>query len=179
MSACREWKDRLMDLALGGLRDADGSALKAHLAGCEACTAALAEMRGRAEEIGVAVSQLVRGAELRPGFAARVLAGIEARPLPLRRFSSRLVLPVAVLLTALVVVAVLRPSLDRWWPGFAAPTLQRATPLSTWRSPTDSLLRSSSGDLLRSAPRLGNFYFRLEPVRSLPGKGNGGNKNES
>ncbi len=39
-----------------------------------------------------------------------------------------------------------------------------ATRLSAWRSPTEDLLRTPVEPLIRGVPRLGETFFKLEPV---------------
>jgi anti-sigma factor RsiW len=178
MSPCREWNDRLLDFALGDLEPRDAAAVEAHLAGCGACAAAVSEFQRRAAEINSAVHQIVQGAELRPGFFARVLARLEARPAPAwPRW--RLAVLGAGLATALVLGAILGPFLARRWPSLRQPAPAPVAALSTWQSPTEGLLRSSGEELLEGAPRLGEFYFRLPSVRNDRGEDKGGNKDES
>ncbi len=178
MSPCREWNDRLLDFALGDLEPRDAAAVEAHLAGCGACAAAVSEFQRRAAEINSAVHQIVQGAELPPGFFARVLARLEARPAPAwPRW--RLAVLGAGLVTALVLGAILGPFFAQRWPSLRQPAPERTAALSTWRSPTEGLLRSSGEELLRATPRLGEFYFRLQPARDGHSDEKGGNKNES
>jgi anti-sigma factor RsiW len=178
MSPCREWNDRLLDFALGDLEPQDAAAVEAHLAGCAACAAAVGEFQRRAAEISSAVHQIVQGVELPPGFFARVLTRLEAhRALAWPRW--RLAVLGAGLVTALVLGAISGPFLAQRWPSLRQPAPEPAAALSTWQSPTEGLLRSSSEELLQGAPRLGEFYFRLQPVRNDRGKDKGGNKDES
>ena len=179
MSPCREWNDRLLDFALGDLEPRDAAAVEAHLAGCGACAAAVSEFQGRAAEINSAVHQIVQGVELPPGFFARVLARLEARPAAAGWRRWRLAMLGAGLVTALILGAILGPFFAQRWPSLRQPAPEPAAALSTWRSPTEGLLRSSGEELLRATPRLGEFYFRLQPVRNDRGEDKGGNKDES
>ena len=179
MKACREWKDRLPDLALGALQPPDARAVEAHLAGCAACAAALSELRGRAEEIDAAVHQLVQGVQPSLGFRARVLASLETHSASGAWRPWRFAMLGLVSALVVVVAVFLRPSLGKREPSLRQPTAKPLTALSAWRSPTDSLLHSSGEELLRVTPRLGDFYFSLEPDQDDKSKDYGGNKNES
>jgi anti-sigma factor RsiW len=175
VNACHGWNDRLLDCALGGIDPAAVAKVEDHLAGCVACTAALADLRAREQQIGAALGQLVRGAEPSAGFRARVLAAARAPVAPAVRQPAwkGVLAAVAVVLLAVVFLPALA---ERW---AALSQMESVTPsLSAWRSPTDSLLRSSTDELLRSPPRLGEFYFPLDSLRTEAGDENGGN-NES
>jgi len=148
MIACREWKDALIDHALGSPADA---ALNAHLAGCPACAAALREWRERAAQLDPAIRQLT-AVEPEPFGPERILS----RAATTRRqpFYTRLAwaLPLIVLLVlAFFKLARKEPSVP--------PSL---TALSTWRSPTQSLLRSPADPLLKHVPRLGEGFFPMK-----------------
>lgn len=173
MPACRRWHDRLLDYTLSALDAPAVQEVEAHLNACSACAAAVVELRTRGEQLAAALPQLVADAEPSPAFRARVLAAIEHEPgLPLS------VPAWAGALAAVVVLAlagfVLRPPEEPW----ADRTASDVTALSTWRSPTESLLRSPGDALLTTTPRLGEFYFPLEPAPASAGEPNGGN-NES
>ncbi|HEX2711378.1 MAG TPA: zf-HC2 domain-containing protein, partial [Candidatus Acidoferrales bacterium] len=150
MKACREWKDRLSDLALGALESHDARAVEAHLAGCTACAIALRELRARADEIDAAVHQLVQGVQPSLGFRTRVLANLEARSglsaWPRWGFA------MLGLVSALVVVVAVffHPSLSKKEPTPRQPIAEPLAALSTWRSPTDSLMHFSGEELLKS-----------------------------
>ena len=148
MIPCREWKDALIDHALGQSADA---ALEAHLAGCSACAAALRGWRERAAQLDPAIRQLT-ASEPGPYGPERILsrAAVQSR----RPFYGRLVwaLPLIVLL----VLASYK--LTRREP----PVTHSLTALSNWRSPTQSLLRSPADPLLKDMPRLGEGYFQMK-----------------
>lgn len=167
MTACRDQKDRLLDLALGALSASAVSELEQHLIACPACAAALAELRVQREQMEAGLRQLIRGAEPTAVFRARVLAATETSAV------SWLARPawVGVLAAALVFVlaAVLLPGLGERWPSLTRSRSASLAPLSEWRSPTESLLRSPGDELLWSTPRLGQFYFPLQSA--LPGAG--------
>jgi len=159
MTACREWKDRLLDAALGEPAEAK---LDAHLAACPACSAALADWRAHGERLDAAVNQLVRAAEPSPAFRARVLAAAESVP------AAGAAQPAWLgALAAVAVVLLAGLMLDQ-----PASAPRRVTRLSDWRSPTDWLLETPGDELLRSAPRVGDFYFSLEPEKDSSKGGN-------
>lgn len=179
MKACREWEDRLCDMALGALEPHDTRAVETHLAGCTACAIALRELRARAEQTDAAVHQLLQGVQPSLGFRTRVLASLEAHPVSTawRRWG----FAVLGLVSALVVVVAvfLHPSLGNREATPRQPTAKPLTALSSWRSPTDNLLHFSGEELLKSPRQLGNFYFRLEPGPEHKSKDQGGNNNET
>lgn len=178
MNACPEWNDRLLDLILGAAEPQDARAVRAHLASCAPCAVATSELRRRTAELDSAVLQIVHGAEPQPGFAARILASLETRAALAVCHPWRVALLAGAMVTALLLASVLGPSLAKRWPSFPQQAPGPAA-VSTWRSPTDGLLRSSGEELLRGTPQLGEFYFPLQPTRNDHGEDKGGNKNES
>jgi anti-sigma factor RsiW len=148
MTPCREWKDALIDHALGQPADA---ALEAHLAGCPACAAALLAWRERAAQLDPAIRQIT-ASEPGPYGPERILARTALRPR--RPFHGRLVWA----MTLIVLVALAFYKLARKEPA-VNPSL---TALSTWRSPTQSLLRSPADPLLKDVPRLGEGFFQMK-----------------
>lgn len=168
MTACRRWKDRLLDYALEALPASPARELEAHLRGCPDCACAWEDLRARRRQMDAALAQLVRGTEPSPAFRARVLAAAEASPAApaLRPVWG----PALAALAVLVLVAAFLPSLAE---RAAAP--RQSVSLSDWRSPTQSLLRPPGGDWLSAAPRLGQFYFPLAPAPPDSANGKGGN----
>ena len=167
MSACREWNDRLLDYVLEALPASAAVEVEGHLKGCSACAAALPELRARAGRLDAALSGWVAGAAPSAGFRARVVAATENQESP------SLALPAWAGALAAVAMVVL---VGVWLPRFLEPEAgPAATSLSTWRSPTESLMRSPAQNYFRAAPRLGEFYFPLEPAPKGAGSENGGN----
>lgn len=155
MIGCHDWKDQLLDFALGA---SAARGLEEHLQACRACSAALVELRARREGMDAGLRQLVQGAEPSAHLRARVLAAVEAgsarkgwRPAWTAALAA-----VAGLVLVAVLVGRLGPQPD--------PALVAAQELSRWQSPTEVLLRSPLDELLQSAPRLGQSYFSLEPI---------------
>ena len=183
MTACRQWKDRLLDYVLGVLCASVVSEVESHLKACPNCSATLLDLRHRRDQLDAALAELVRGAEPSPAMRARVLAAVEAGPAPAlwRPAWAGVLAAVAVILW--VGFSLPLPRLRDW---AAAPSGRafRASPpsnsvsLSTWRSPTESLLRSPTDELLKAPPRLGEFYFPLQPAPPRTDTKKGGN-NES
>ena len=147
MISCQEWKDALIDHALGQSADA---ALEAHLATCPPCAEALRAWRGRAAQLDPAIRQISTS---EPGLYGpeRILSRAALRPR--RPFFGRLAwaLPLIVLL-ALAFYRLARREPDV--PPLAA--------LSMWRSPTQSLLRSPADPLLKDVPRFGEGFFQMK-----------------
>jgi hypothetical protein len=195
MNACREWKDQVLEFAVEGFaangaeaervgasieRGAEARRLEAHIKGCASCAAALAEMRARAARIDLALPKLAEGAELQEGFEARVIAQIGSRKAA--RISAghasgnaasrrsnwlsgwRMRLAAAGVVCAVVIAAVVWPQVKKRWHIGEEP----AVSISTWRSPTESLLQTPGRELLQSGPKLGEVYFPVEtPARRV------------
>ncbi|MFQ5927595.1 MAG: zf-HC2 domain-containing protein [Terriglobia bacterium] len=171
MSACREWEERLLDSALDALNGSALSEMEEHLESCPGCAAAGVALRRRREQLDTALRQLVPAAEPSPAFRARVLAALEARRAPRAWYPAQ----VGVLAAVAIVVlgGVFLGRLSERGTSITPP----AATLSDWRSPTEGLLRSAADEWLQ-APRLGQFYFSLEPAPRGTNKEKGGN-NES
>lgn len=167
MTPCPAWRDPLLDFVLGGLGPVAVRELEDHLRVCPPCADALVELRARAQELDAALTQFVRRAEPSPDFRARVLAALDARPSPaLHGLAAQAALAAAALF---LLAGALLPSLGPRLAGRPQPEPHPVLALSTWRSPTESLLRSPASSLLNSTPRFGEFYF---PLESLARKGN-------
>ncbi|HEY1337779.1 MAG TPA: hypothetical protein VGF59_09730 [Bryobacteraceae bacterium] len=140
MSPCEQWRDRLLDCALGAPAEPD---LSSHLASCPACAEALAVWRANAARLDAAVGEFA-AANPAPGAAERALTriGVPRPSLPYLRIAAG-------------VAALVVPALLILWPAPRPSIPSATTQLSLWRSPTDSLLRSPADSLLREVPRLG------------------------
>ena len=147
MTACSEWREALIGHALGRPADA---ALEAHLAACTGCSEALEAWRQNAAELDAAVQQRT-AAEPRTYGPERVLARIRQLP-PARPFFGRIALAALILAICLVVVLYRRNRPEKHLPS-------SEMALSTWRSPTQSLLHSPADPLLQSVPHLGESFF--------------------
>jgi hypothetical protein len=172
MNACREWKDKLLEYAVlegatGATKEfgADACALEAHIKGCAVCAAALGELRARTARIDAALPQIADGAKLQEGFEARVfarIAGGDAGGNSAARYTNwlsgwRMRLAMAGAVCAVVIAAVVWPQVKKIWHIGEEPVMS----ISTWRSPTESLLRTPGQELLRSGPKVGEVYFSL------------------
>jgi len=85
----------------------------------------------------------------------------------------------AVALLAVLAVAILLPTPSKWQPTGRQFAPAPETMLSSWRSPTEGLLSCSGDQLIRSTPRLGEFYFDMQPLQENTGKKQGGKNDES
>jgi anti-sigma factor RsiW len=121
-------------------------ALSTHLARCEECNRALEAWRSKAREMDRVLARLA-ASEPRSGGPERVLARITATAAPAPAHP-RLVAAAAGLVILAGVIAL-------------TPRPVRTISLSTWRSPTQSLLRSPADPLLKSVPRLGDGLFEV------------------
>ncbi|PYT32152.1 MAG: hypothetical protein DMG57_02870 [Acidobacteria bacterium] len=151
MNACPKWREELIDHALGGL---PAAALQAHLATCAGCSEALEAWRRKAAQIDTGVQQLI-AAEPRAQGPERVLTQIQRSPV--KPFYGRVALA-ALMLTVSLVVVLDRPAPPKKVVPFPVMAL------STWRSPTQSLLHSAADPLLRRVPRLGEKFFETKPT---------------
>ncbi len=148
MIACHEWKDALIDRALGQSSD---EALDAHLAACPACAEALRVWRERAAQLDPAIHRLTAG-QPGPYGPERILSHL-AQP-SRKPFHGRLAwaLPLIILLALAVYRLAPKPSRDPL----------PLTALSTWRSPTESLLRSPADPLLKAVPHFGEGFYPMK-----------------
>jgi anti-sigma factor RsiW len=148
MIACNEWKDTLIDHALGRPADA---ALEAHLAACPSCAEALQAWRERAAQLDPAIRQIT-ASEPGPFGPERILACVARAP---QRPSYRR------LAWALPLIILMALTIYRLTPKRSRDSLP-LTALSTWRSPTQSLLRSPTDPLLKDVPHFGEGLFQMK-----------------
>jgi len=129
-----------------------GAALEAHLAICAGCSEALQAWRQKAAQMDAGVQQLTAAEPAAYG-PQRILAQIQQLS-PSQSFYGRVALA-ALILTVSLVVVLYRPTRPKKVP---FPVMA----LSTWRSPTESLLHSPADALLKSVPRLGDKFFETK-----------------
>jgi anti-sigma factor RsiW len=142
MTPCRAWNDELVECALGRTPTRE---LSAHLARCAECNHALEAWRARASEMDRVLARIARS-EPRFGGPERVLARI-ATTTPAPSWLRLVAAVFAMVVLACLVVFTGRPV--------------RTVSLSSWRSPTQSLLRSHADPLLKSVPRLGDGLLKM------------------
>lgn len=150
MTPCRQWNDELLECALGGPLT---PAFSAHLAGCAECSGALEALRAKAREMDRVLTSLA-ASEPRRGGPERVLARI-ATTAPAPAYPRLAAAAAALIILAGLVALTTRPGR----------TIRLSTRLSTWRSPTECLLRSPADPLLKSVPRLGEGVFEMHPAK--------------
>jgi anti-sigma factor RsiW len=148
MKGCPEWMDQIAGCAVG---DPVEAALAAHLAGCPDCASALRESQAMAARMDEALKR--RGAAEPPMYGPeRVMARVgEQRPARGFRWRWAAAGSAVVALMAMVM----------WMRGRTGET--DATALSTWRSPTEELLRPPVAAAWTTTPRLGEGYFEIKP----------------
>lgn len=147
MTPCSAWKDEVIECALGR---APTPGLSAHLAQCAECNGAVEEWRAGALEMDRVLARLA-WSEPRSGGPERVLARISTSA-PAPSYLPRLVAAAfALVILACLIVFTPRPV--------------RTLSLSTWRSPTECLLRSQADPLLNSVPRLGDGLLEMHPEK--------------
>ncbi len=155
-TACVNWKDQLLEAALGA--DAPPE-LAQHLNSCAACAAELEALLVRRERIDALLSRVARGAELSPNFRARVLAAAEAGKSERERALRRWILAGTAAVLATVTVALV----THYKGGPASPEADLAAleRLTQWRPPSDVFLETPGREVLRTTPRLGEPYGNL------------------
>lgn len=171
MTACAEWKaewkEGLLDLALGASVSRE---LEAHLKTCPACSEALAELRACRQQMDEVLPEMMRGIEPSPAFRARLIASLEEHPLRTRGWPTWA--SVTATVAVVVAVALLLISPRRWR---TSPRGQHRVSvvrvgLAEWQSPTAHLLHSPANDLPQAGPQLGKFYFPLQSAPSPRGR---------
>ncbi len=139
MKPCDAWREAIFDHALG---DPPAPGLAEHLEACPACAAALEEVRAGAARMDSGLRRLV-ASDPSPSLAARVLANL-APPVPRWK--------IALALCSLVVAA----GIAVWTSRDAREAAPReSVSISSWRSPTEGLLRSSADPLFKTVPKFG------------------------
>ena len=133
MMACSEYRERLLDHAMGASPAAD---LAAHLKSCPVCATELERRKVRGAEFDAALGRLVNP-EPPPYMPARIAADIEAQASAAPGWRPRVAI-VAVLLAVVAVGAWLVSARQERQAAAAAAAISR------WRSPTASLLHPPS-----------------------------------
>ena len=147
MKHCPQWQEAIAACALGDPPEPD---FAAHLAICPQCENALRDSRAMAARIDDALRR--RAAVAPPVYGPqRVMSRIHAQPAPRRWWSWAAVIAAVLIAT---VIWIRRPVPE---PEVAA--------LSTWRSPTEALLRPPV-----PPPRLGEGFLKLKPSGEIYAK---------
>jgi len=146
MKGCARWKEAIADCALGKTPEPD---LAAHLAICPQCENALRESRATAARIDEA---LERGAAVEPPLYGpeRVMARVHRQ----EHVRARWRWAIGSAMAAIAIVIVL-------WVRSPAPRAD-VSALSTWRSPTQALLRPPVAAAWATRPRLGEGFFKIK-----------------
>lgn len=159
MKPCDHWRESLAELALGGPADPE---LTEHLGKCASCSAALAKMQSLTGEIDRGIRQLTL-AEPNADGAARILAEVGSRMEQARWWRP----PGRSIAAAFAAVVLLAASLGllrriRAQRVENQKELSAAVGISSWKSPTQELLRSPYDTLLERPPRLGEYFYKLD-----------------
>jgi anti-sigma factor RsiW len=155
---CSQRKDLLMDAALTGTV---GSDLAEHLRTCADCSAEFAVLRAKREQLDALLPLVAQGADLSPGFHARVLAAAETTAVsttPRHWRLARLSAAMAAVAAMLVVGLVSYRRATRLVP---ENDLAAATKLAEWRAPSDVLLETPGRNFLLQTPQLGESYLHF------------------
>lgn len=138
MSACTQWRDRLVDRALG---DGASPALTQHLAACPGCSAALDGLRARMGELDAALQTLVDHQPSKD-FAAQVMARIGSphprlvRAWPAPRAAAGIALAASLLVAAYEIGGLSRQRAQ------ATAVASAGAAIAHWRAPSDVLLKN-------------------------------------
>jgi hypothetical protein len=148
MTGCSSWMDAIADCALGKTPEPD---LAAHLSICPQCQNALRDGRAMAARID---EVLHRTAAVEPPLYGpeRVMARIHGQTDTRARW--RWAAAGSAVLAALILIVL--------WVRRPAPEAD-VTALSTWRSPTQALLRPPVAAAWSTRPRLGEGFFKIKP----------------
>jgi hypothetical protein len=158
MNPCDRWRDGIAEHALGS---PGAPGLAEHLANCPACSAALARMQSLTAKIDGGIRQMA-AAEPDANGAARILAQVHSQA-----EQARWRQPVGrTVAAAFAVLIFLAASLGVMWRvrsqrENAEAALSLASRISSWKSPTQELLRSPYESLLSGTPRLGEGFYQL------------------
>jgi hypothetical protein len=159
MNPCDRWRYVLAEYALGSRVE---PGLAEHLEKCSSCSAALAKLRTLTREIDGGIRQLA-AVEPDAGGAGRILAEVRSRA-----EGSRWWQPTGrTVSAALVAVIFLAPSLGLFWRVRVhredeEKALSAAAAISSWKSPTQELLRAPYASVLDGSPRLGKTFYPIE-----------------
>ena len=163
MKNCSAWKELLLEAALTETTAGD---LQEHLRVCAGCARELAELRARREQLDALLPLMVCGAEPMPEFRARVLAATHAQDGKKRRSQSWPVWALAITTPLVAVGLMIAIVLNRRTAQTASRTeLVMAERLAQWHAPTDALLATPGGEILRTMPKLGDVYLKF-PVKT-------------
>ncbi len=162
-STAQEWKNAMVEAALGGATEAR---LQEHLQTCESCCQELEGLRARAARIDAALP-LVARAEPQPDFHERVMQATEAAQEShsvwrewLRLPQTRWVRTASAFAAAMALVMLVITQLPRR--DLPPPdAIAAATQLAHWQAPTDVLLQTPGDELLRDMPRLDGSFFEV------------------
>ena len=160
MNPCDRWRDGIAEHALG-LPAEPG--LAEHLENCPACSAALAKMQSLTAKIDGGIRQM-GSAEPDANGPARIVAqvgSLAAHNSPWWQPTGRLAV------VGLAAISFLAATLGVFWKvrvqrEGAERALSAAAEISSWKSPTQRLLRSPYESVLSGTPQLGQGYYRLD-----------------
>jgi anti-sigma factor RsiW len=158
MNPCDRWRDRIAEYALGSPAE---PRLAEHLAKCPACSAALARMQSVTQAIDSGIRQMA-AAEPDANGPVRIAAQAHSKAEQARWWQ-----PVGrTVAAAFAVLIFLAASFGVMWRvrsqrENAEAALSMASRISSWKSPTQELLRSPYESLLSGTPRLGEGFYQL------------------
>jgi hypothetical protein len=159
MNPCDHWREGLAEHALGSPAD---PGLAKHLENCANCSAALARMQSLTGAIDHGIRQLASGEPDASG-AAHILAELSFRAEETRWWQPT----GATVAAAFAAVLFLTASIGVFWKvrlqrEDGRRELSAAARISSWKSPTQELLRAPYESVLKGTPRLGEGFYQLE-----------------
>lgn len=159
MNPCDRWRDGIAEHVLGSPAE---PGLAEHLEKCPSCSAALAKMQSLTAKIDGGIRQMA-AAEPDANGPARIVAqaGSLAAQIHWWQPRGRLVA------TAVAAMIFLAASLGVVWKvrvqrESAERALSAAAEISSWKSPTQPLLRSPYESVLGAPPRFGEGFYHLD-----------------
>ncbi len=159
MNPCDRWRNGIAEYALGSPAE---PGLAEHLAKCPACSAALARMQSATRAIDDGIRQMA-AAEPDANDAARIVSQVRSQAEQARWWQP----PGRTVAATFAVVIFLAASFGVMWRvrsqrENAEVALSMASQISSWKSPTQDLLRSPYESVLSGTPRLGEGFYQLD-----------------
>ncbi|HKW63631.1 MAG TPA: hypothetical protein VJN89_13865 [Candidatus Acidoferrum sp.] len=158
-SACKEWKDQLLEAALTEALPAE---LELHLRNCKACAEDLQNLQATRARQDSLLPLLACGSQPSPDFRARVLAAAAEVEIAQKRTPRWRVWALAGAVAAAAIVFTVQRGIVR---KDNAAELAVAQRLAEWRAPSDSLLKTPGQEILKTTPKLGESYLPVPATK--------------
>lgn len=164
MKPCEDrWREELADHVLGSPAS---TALTEHLASCAICSVTLRDWKVRMAKVDGGIQQLA-ASDPADHAAPRIMSKLQSRRqrawLPAWAWRTAALCGLVIVLVSTVYVWRVHEQRRE-----TEKVLSAASAIGSWRSPTESLLRSSSDRWLKTPPQLGKYFYPLNT--SVPEK---------